>query len=68
MRLELSHPCAKKGDKAAAENGSGAEALAWVVQLHGGELTTTSTQRHAQTTLTLPLAHADTEARTEAGF
>ena len=69
VRLELSHPCAKKGDKAAAENGGSAEALAWVVQLHRGELAATSTQRNAQTTLTLPLAHAEAEPRaTEAGF
>jgi hypothetical protein len=69
VRLEVAHPCAKKGDKAAAENGGSAEALAWVVQLHRGELTAVATQRNAQATLTLPLAHADAEPRaTEGGF
>jgi hypothetical protein len=62
VRLELSHPCAKKGDKAVAENADSVEAMAWVVQLHRGEFTATSTQRNAQATLTLPLAHAEAEA------
>jgi hypothetical protein len=69
VRLELSHPCAKKSDKAVAESGGSAEALAWVVQLHGGELAASSTQRNAQVTLTLPLAPADAEPRAaEGGF
>jgi hypothetical protein len=67
VRLEFSHPCAKKGDRA-MDNGGSAEALAWVVQLHRGEFAASSTQRNAQATLTLPLAHADPEARAEAGF
>ena len=68
VRLEMAHPCAKKGDKAAAENADSAEALAWVVQLHRGEFAATSTQRNAQATLTLPLAPADAEARAEDKF
>ena len=68
VRLEWSHPGAKKGDKAAAENSGNTETLAWVVQLYGGELTASSTQRHAQATLTLPLARAEAGARTEASF
>jgi hypothetical protein len=65
VRLEVAHPCVKKGDKVVAENGGSAEALAWVVQLHRGEFTATSTQRNAQATLTLPLAHAEAEVRAE---
>ena len=68
VRLEFSHPCVKKGDQAVAENGGSAEALAWVVQLHRGEFAASSTQRNAQATLTLPLAHAEADARAEAGF
>jgi hypothetical protein len=67
VRLELSHPGAKKGDKAVAENGGNAEVLAWVVQLHRGEFATTSTQRNAQATLTLPLAPADAEPHAAEG-
>jgi len=69
VRLEMSHPCTKKGDKAVADGGGSAEALAWVVQLHGGELAASATQRNAQATLTLPFAHADADPRaTEGGF
>ena len=67
VRLELAHPCAKKGDKA-MESGGSAEALAWVMQLHRGEFAASSTQRNAQATLTLPLAHAEAEARTADEF
>jgi hypothetical protein len=67
VRLEMSHPCAKKGDKAVAENSAGAEVLAWVVQLHRGEFAATSTQRNAQATLTLPLAPADADPRAVEG-
>ncbi len=67
VRLELSHPCAKKSDKAVAESAGSAEALAWVVQLHRGEFVATSTQRNAQATLTLPLAPADADPRAAEG-
>jgi hypothetical protein len=64
VRLEVAHPCAKKSDKAAAENGGSAEVLAWMVQLHRGELATVATQRHAQT---LPLACVEAEIRPAEG-
>ena len=67
VRLEVAHPCAKKSDKAAAENGGSAEVLAWMVQLHRGELATVATQRHAQATLTLPLACVEAEIRPAEG-
>jgi hypothetical protein len=38
-----------------------------MVQLHRGELATVATQRHAQATLTLPLACVEAEIRPAEG-